>query len=284
MRSARAWERRRGATDAAPGPGPHGYRATSCELCAAVLPSAFGRRSNPNQASPVRGRRRQSPHVCTTSPAALPRRARYLSLLTFGFVSTRPLAISEEATMVRRWRSGASQAPLSALFGTLLCLAVAAQLDLETERQQPNRSPGNDTELVVTAVLPGGSAAGAALAALAAAALRQALIKWCWQREQRARPSAAELAARLSGSPRLLTPCLDVPLDALPLPLADEPPWRAPPDRAAARWLSWAAPPASAAAADPADPASAHTDTTYLSAEPRDTDRFLPPPSHSNLF
>ncbi|XP_013178726.1 PREDICTED: uncharacterized protein LOC106125862 [Papilio xuthus] len=112
----------------------------------------------------------------------------------------------------------------------------------------------------------------------------EALIKWCWQREQRARPSAAELAARLSGSPRLLTPCLDVPLDALPLPLADEPPWRAPPDRAAARWLSWAAPPASAAAAAAADPASAHTDTTYLSAEPRDTDRFLPPPSHSNLF
>lgn len=91
-------------------------------------------------------------------------------------------------------------------------------------------------------------------------------MKACWQRERRARPAAAALAARLADSPRLLAPCLDVPLDALPLPLPDEPPWRAPPDRAAARWLSWAAP----------DRASANTDTTYLSAEPRDTDRFLP--------
>ncbi|XP_068621207.1 uncharacterized protein [Battus philenor] len=104
------------------------------------------------------------------------------------------------------------------------------------------------------------------------AALRpelEELITWCWQRERGARPTAAQLAARLQEAPQLLQPCLDVPLDALPL--AAEPPWRAPPERAAARWLSWAAP-----VAPPAGPASAHTDTTYLSADPRDTDRFLP--------
>ncbi|CAG4969456.1 unnamed protein product [Parnassius apollo] len=95
----------------------------------------------------------------------------------------------------------------------------------------------------------------------------EGLIKSCWQREHRSRPSAAQVAALLGESPRLLAPCLDVPLDALPLDA--EPPWRAPPDRAQALWLSWTAPaPASA-------PASAHTDTTYLSSEPRDTDRFL---------
>ncbi|CAH2067727.1 unnamed protein product, partial [Iphiclides podalirius] len=106
----------------------------------------------------------------------------------------------------------------------------------------------------------------------------EGLIKSCWQQEHRLRPSAAEVAAFLSEAPRLLTPCLDVPLDALPLDA--EPPWRAPPDLAEARWLSWAAPAsASASASAPAPasaPASARTDTTYLSSEPRDTDRFLP--------
>ncbi|CAK1602633.1 unnamed protein product [Parnassius mnemosyne] len=99
------------------------------------------------------------------------------------------------------------------------------------------------------------------------------LIKSCWQQEHRARPSAAQLAACLSESPRLLAPCLDVPLDALPLDA--EPPWRAPPERAQARWLSWAAPAPAPAPAPASAPASAHTDTTYLSSEPRDTDRFL---------
>ncbi|XP_072937260.1 uncharacterized protein [Epargyreus clarus] len=88
------------------------------------------------------------------------------------------------------------------------------------------------------------------------------MILSCWQRERQARPSAAQLAAALADAPRLLAPCLDVPLDALPLDC--EPPWRLPPDRAEARWVSWGA------------PASAATDTTYLSDAPRDCDRFLP--------
>lgn len=46
---------------------------------------------------------------------------------------------------------------------------------------------------------------------------REGLIKSCWQQEHKARPSAAEVAAFLADWPRLLAPCLDVPLDALPL-------------------------------------------------------------------
>ncbi|XP_069355967.1 uncharacterized protein [Maniola hyperantus] len=77
------------------------------------------------------------------------------------------------------------------------------------------------------------------------------LVARCWQREPRARPAAAELAAFLAEWPRLLTPCLDVPLDALPLDELPEPEgeWRLP------RWASWAA------------PASQATDTTYLSTD-----------------
>ncbi|CAH2104095.1 unnamed protein product [Euphydryas editha] len=92
----------------------------------------------------------------------------------------------------------------------------------------------------------------------------EGLIKSCWQHDYKARPTACEVAAFLADSPRLLAPCLDVPLDALPLD--DEPPWRVPRERAEARWVSWAA------------PASQATDTTYLSAEapaPRETDGFL---------
>ncbi|XP_063891136.1 uncharacterized protein LOC110381996 [Helicoverpa armigera] len=96
----------------------------------------------------------------------------------------------------------------------------------------------------------------------------EGLIKSCWQQEHKARPSAAEVAAFLAESPRLLAPCLDVPLDALPLDLdCGLDPWRESRDRAEARWVSWAA------------PASAATDTTYLSADappPQDTDAFLP--------
>ncbi|KAJ8726702.1 hypothetical protein PYW07_001400 [Mythimna separata] len=94
----------------------------------------------------------------------------------------------------------------------------------------------------------------------------EGLIKSCWQQEHKARPCAAEVAAFLADSPRLLAPCLDVPLDALPLDHADLDPWRVSRDRAEARWVSWAA------------PASAATDTTYLSdaPPPHDTDAFLP--------
>ncbi|KAF9814653.1 hypothetical protein SFRURICE_000224 [Spodoptera frugiperda] len=134
-------------------------------------------------------------------------------------------------------------------------------------------------------------AAVLALAALALAALlgasaaaachykrraerKEGLIRSCWQAEQRARPGAAEVAAFLADCPRLLAPCLDLPLDALPLDLE---PWQTARDRAEsrgppvhmsvlqARWVSWGA------------PASAGTDTTYLSADapPADTDAFL---------
>ncbi|KAH9629645.1 hypothetical protein HF086_001617 [Spodoptera exigua] len=117
----------------------------------------------------------------------------------------------------------------------------------------------------------------------AAVRCREGLIKSCWQAEHKARPSAAEVAAFLADSPRLLAPCLDLPLDALPLDLE---PWQTARERAEvgsaggaapggrrradagvlqARWVSWAA------------PASAATDTTYLSADapPADTDAFL---------
>ncbi|XP_059047400.1 uncharacterized protein LOC131842852, partial [Achroia grisella] len=90
----------------------------------------------------------------------------------------------------------------------------------------------------------------------------EGLIKSCWQQEFRARPGAAEVAAFLADCPRLLAPCLDVPLDALPL---DADAWRLPRDRAEARWVSWAAPP------------SAATDTTYLSAD-------APPPDEADAF
>ncbi|XP_075992828.1 uncharacterized protein LOC142987732 [Anticarsia gemmatalis] len=95
------------------------------------------------------------------------------------------------------------------------------------------------------------------------------LIKSCWSLDYKARPGAAEVAAFLAEWPRLLAPCLDVPLDALALdPDRDAPaPWHLDHDRAEARWVSWAA------------PASATTDTTYLSADappPSDTDSFLP--------
>lgn len=98
----------------------------------------------------------------------------------------------------------------------------------------------------------------------------EGLIKSCWQQEARARPTASEVAAFLADAPRLLAPCLDVPLDALPLD-DEPPPWRLPRERAEARWVSWAAPPA------PPAPASLATDTTYLSADaPHEGDAFLP--------
>ncbi|XP_038223435.1 uncharacterized protein LOC119840766 [Zerene cesonia] len=90
----------------------------------------------------------------------------------------------------------------------------------------------------------------------------EGLIKSCWQAEYKARPTASEVAAFIADTPRLLTPCLDVPLDALTL---DADSWRLPKEIADARWVSWAA------------PASATTDTTYLSTDgPRENDRFLP--------
>ncbi|XP_053607427.1 uncharacterized protein LOC128673532 [Plodia interpunctella] len=82
----------------------------------------------------------------------------------------------------------------------------------------------------------------------------EGLIKSCWQQEHKARPSAAEVAAFLADWPRLLAPCLALPLDAMPL---DADPWRLPPDITEARWVSWTA------------PASAGTDTTYLSSDER---------------
>ncbi|XP_060800314.1 uncharacterized protein LOC106137745 isoform X2 [Amyelois transitella] len=99
----------------------------------------------------------------------------------------------------------------------------------------------------------------------------EGLIKSCWQQEHKARPSAAEVAAFLADWPRLLAPCLALPLDALPLDAdADAaPPWRLRADIMESRWVSWAAPP------------SAGTDTTYLSSDdapPRDCDAFLPTP------
>ncbi|CAK1544260.1 unnamed protein product [Leptosia nina] len=85
----------------------------------------------------------------------------------------------------------------------------------------------------------------------------EGLIKSCWQPEYKSRPTASEVAAFIADTPRLLTPCLDIPLDALTL---DADSWRLPRDRAEARWVSWAAPP------------SATTDTTYLSTEaPRES-------------
>lgn len=60
------------------------------------------------------------------------------------------------------------------------------------------------------------------------------LIKSCWQQERAARPGAAEVAAFLADSPRLLAPCLDVPLDALPLDAHDDE-WREARDRAEVR-------------------------------------------------
>ncbi|KAM3957698.1 LOW QUALITY PROTEIN: uncharacterized protein ACR2FA_008271 [Aphomia sociella] len=92
----------------------------------------------------------------------------------------------------------------------------------------------------------------------------EGLIKSCWQPQRRARPAAAAVAAFLADAPRLLAPCLALPPDALPL---DCDAWRLPRDRAEARWVSWAA------------PASAATDTTYVSADaaPADeSDAFLP--------
>ncbi|CAH2988979.1 unnamed protein product [Chilo suppressalis] len=93
----------------------------------------------------------------------------------------------------------------------------------------------------------------------------EGLIKSCWRQDYKTRPAASEVTAFLADSPRLLAPCLDVPLDAMPLDA--DPPWRAARDRAEARWVSWAAPP------------SAATDTTYLSTEgqaPQEGDAFLP--------
>jgi hypothetical protein len=60
---------------------------------------------------------------------------------------------------------------------------------------------------------------------------REGLIKSCWRQEYKRRPGAAEVAAFLADSPRLLAPCLDVPLDALSLD-AELPPSRAARDRA----------------------------------------------------
>ncbi|VVD05343.1 unnamed protein product, partial [Leptidea sinapis] len=100
------------------------------------------------------------------------------------------------------------------------------------------------------------------LLALTVAAIT-GLIKSCWKTSYKARPTASDVAAFLADSPRLLTPCLDIPLDSLPLD-ADSI-WRMPKDRAEARWVSWAA------------PASTATDTTYLSTDGvRENDRFLP--------
>ncbi|XP_045486353.1 uncharacterized protein LOC110999333 [Pieris rapae] len=90
----------------------------------------------------------------------------------------------------------------------------------------------------------------------------EGLIKSCWQPEYKSRPTASEVAAFIADTPRLLSPCLDLPLDALSL---DVDSWRLSKERAEARWVSWAAPP------------SATTDVTYLSADaPRENDRFLP--------
>ncbi|CAG4943608.1 unnamed protein product [Colias eurytheme] len=80
----------------------------------------------------------------------------------------------------------------------------------------------------------------------------EGLIKSCWQAEYKSRPTASEVAAFIADTPRLLTPCLDVPLDALSL---DADFWRLPKEIADARWVSWAA------------PTSATTDTTYRCAE-----------------
>lgn len=56
---------------------------------------------------------------------------------------------------------------------------------------------------------------------------RAGLIKSCWSAGYKARPGAAEVAAFLAEWPRLLAPCLDVPLDALALdPERDPTPWR----------------------------------------------------------
>lgn len=41
---------------------------------------------------------------------------------------------------------------------------------------------------------------------------RQGLIKSCWNLDHRTRPQASAIVDFLAGSPRLLHPCLDVPL------------------------------------------------------------------------
>ena len=41
---------------------------------------------------------------------------------------------------------------------------------------------------------------------------RETLLKSCWNKTPTQRPTAAELVELLSNNPRLITPCVDVPL------------------------------------------------------------------------
>ena len=41
---------------------------------------------------------------------------------------------------------------------------------------------------------------------------RETLLKSCWNKTPTQRPTAAELVELLSNNPRLITPCIDVPL------------------------------------------------------------------------
>lgn len=44
---------------------------------------------------------------------------------------------------------------------------------------------------------------------------REGLLKSCWQQESRQRPQASEIVEFLANNPRLISPCLDIPLSSV---------------------------------------------------------------------
>ena len=51
---------------------------------------------------------------------------------------------------------------------------------------------------------------------------RETLLKSCWNKTPTQRPTAAELVELLSNNPRLITPCIDVPLASVQVVLTTE--------------------------------------------------------------